>query len=345
MAIKPYKNRSRNAAALIVAIWVIGLLSLLVGSFAFQAHLEARITSYYRSRLEAASLAKAGVERAYVILVNSREISPGSEPSAEEKEKPFWEEAHRLAQGKTALNIVDALGSGKIRLDIRPEPALRNINEIDEEDWVRILELCHVPEFLWDGLIDAFMDWRDPREERRLDGADADYYLELDPPYRPRHGPLASMDELLLIKGFTPAIVYGGVHEDAHDDDPRMTGFQDIFTVFGDGRVNVNAASKRVLMTLPGMDELTAQDIIYARDGVFLEEWERADAAFGSPDDFFGQFPDLRRSLHGRIVTDTRIYRVFSIGEVDGVRRGVRATVQLVEDHLLILRWKEAESL
>ncbi|MCX5659890.1 MAG: type II secretion system protein GspK [Planctomycetota bacterium] len=40
-------------------------------------------------------------------------------------------------------------------------------------------------------------------------GSGQDYYDSLPQPYLMPHGPLTSVDELLLVKGFTPAIVYG----------------------------------------------------------------------------------------------------------------------------------------
>ncbi len=344
-SINPVTPNSRQAAALIVAIWVIGLLSLLVGSFAFQAHLEARITSYYRKRLTAETIARAGIERAWVVMINSGEAGRhlDREPTAEEMETPFWEESRQLARGMAVHNLVDQLGPGTIRLSIRPEPARLNINTLDESDWTHILELCRVPERWWDELIDAFMDWTDPREFPRLDGVDPDYYLGLDPPYQPRGGPIDSLDELLLIKGFTPAIVYGGTHEDAQPDEPPMTGLTDLFTTVGDGKVNVNAASLRVLMALPGVDEQTAQDIIRVRDGVFLEEWQSEDAAFRDRRHFFREFPGLATELENRIVMQSSIYRITSVGEVDGVERGIETTVQFDGNQLIFLRWSESD--
>ncbi len=346
-AIYRYRTREdpRRAAALIVAIWVIGLLSLLVGSFAFQAHLEARITSYYRSRLEAETLAKAGVERARLVLVNSEQSrrSRGAEPSAEEMERPFWEESRQLARGMSVHNLVDELGPGTIRLSIRPEPARLNINTIDESDWAHILELCRVPERLWDGLIDAFMDWTRPGEYPRLDGVEADYYLGLDPPYQPRGAAIESIDELLLIRGFTPEIVHGGIPEEAHPDDPPMTGLSDLFTTVGDGKINVNAASRRVLMTLPGVDEQTADDIIRERQGAYLEDWQQDDAAFRGPADFLSRFPGLPSGTEERIVTEASIYRISSVGVSAGVERGIETTVRFQGNRFIVLRWQESD--
>ncbi|MDP2990016.1 MAG: hypothetical protein Q8O57_05570, partial [Kiritimatiellota bacterium] len=55
---------SPDGSALIVVLWVIGLLSMFVMAFAFDMHVEARITSSWRKKLMAEYLAKAGVELA-----------------------------------------------------------------------------------------------------------------------------------------------------------------------------------------------------------------------------------------------------------------------------------------
>ncbi len=62
---------------------------------------------------------------------------------------------------------------------------------------------------------DAIFDWLDPDDEPRPDGAEADYYEGLNPPYSPRNGPVASIGELLLVRGVTPRVLFG---EDADFD-------------------------------------------------------------------------------------------------------------------------------
>src|SRR5262249_55773334 len=58
-------------------------------------------------------------------------------------------------------------------------------------------------------IADAILDWIDPDDDPREQGAERDYYASLPHPYAPRNGPLASIDELLLVRGVTPALLYG----------------------------------------------------------------------------------------------------------------------------------------
>jgi DNA uptake protein ComE-like DNA-binding protein len=58
-------------------------------------------------------------------------------------------------------------------------------------------------------IADAILDWIDPDDDQRESGAERDYYTTLDPPYAPRNGPLGSIEELLLVRGVTPALLFG----------------------------------------------------------------------------------------------------------------------------------------
>jgi hypothetical protein len=55
-----------------------------------------------------------------------------------------------------------------------------------------------------------FIDWD---EVTRADGAEQEYYSALSEPYTIPNGPLQTLDEILLIRGFTPALLHG---EDAN---------------------------------------------------------------------------------------------------------------------------------
>ena len=90
--------REREGSALIVALWVVGLLSMLVTCFAFDAHIESRITSYYRKRRKAEYLARSGIEIAELLMNKSEEMQKNK--STDEDEQDQWhDEAKRLAEG------------------------------------------------------------------------------------------------------------------------------------------------------------------------------------------------------------------------------------------------------
>ena len=61
-------ERCRQGSALILVLWVLGLLSMLVASFAFEAHIESRLTSFYRDRTKADFLARSGLDVAELLV-------------------------------------------------------------------------------------------------------------------------------------------------------------------------------------------------------------------------------------------------------------------------------------
>ncbi len=60
-----------------------------------------------------------------------------------------------------------------------------------------------------DEIADAILDWLDEDDDTRTFGAEADYYQSLATPYAPANGPMANLDELLMVRGVTPQLLYG----------------------------------------------------------------------------------------------------------------------------------------
>jgi type II secretory pathway component PulK len=357
----------KRGSALIIVLWVVALLSVLIGGFAYEMHVEAKIVSYLRKKLKSEYLAKAGIEYAQALLSHSSEVK-GKGDTTEMKGKYWYSSAKRLRQGYAIMGLSETLGEGSFTLDILPEPALRNINALKDDDWERIFKVSGVPEELWPELIDCFNDWRDPDDQPNLDGAESDYYSHLNPPYKARGhsskstisrpttttgttaptgtatpaGTLANLDtveELLLIKGFTPAILYGGYVEDGNTNSLVITGIADLLTAIPETgeQVNINAAGKRVLMTLPGIDDTLADAIIAerergGREGLTGGAEMSEDYFFTDVNNLFGRVPDLSRltpeeqqRLRALVGTASSVLRIRSTGRSHGVEYRITA--------------------
>ncbi|MCL1980989.1 MAG: type II secretion system minor pseudopilin GspK [Proteobacteria bacterium] len=114
-------------------------------------------------------------------------------------------------------------------------------------------------------LLDAIADWIDEDDQERHGGAETPYYQTLQPPYVCRNGPLVTVEELLLVKGMTRALLFG---------DAEHEGIANYITVQGDnGMVNLNTAPLPVLQALsPDMTEKWAQELIdYRQDRLHNE--------------------------------------------------------------------------
>lgn len=81
-------------------------------------------------------------------------------------------------------------------------------------------------------IADAILDWLDEDDEPRTSGAEAEYYSTLDPPYAPANGVLTSLDELLMVRGVTPELLFGvdtnrNGYADDTEPDPSMLASAD----------------------------------------------------------------------------------------------------------------------
>lgn len=79
--------------------------------------------------------------------------------------------------------------------------------EVDTEN-IAVSLLMALPGMTED-VADAILDWIDEDDETRPYGAESDYYPTLATPYDPANGPLRSVEELLLVRGVTPSLLFG----------------------------------------------------------------------------------------------------------------------------------------
>jgi hypothetical protein len=111
----------------------------------------------------------------------------------------------------------------------------------------------------------SILDWMDPDDTPRTSGAENDYYGALSPAYKCKNGPLDSLEELLLVKGMTPQLLFGNDRNrnGSLDPDEGGSGTVDLglsayFTVYsreanadstGKARINLNGQDLNQLNT------------------------------------------------------------------------------------------------
>jgi len=263
-------GRCRRGAVLILLLVLLSGLSLLAFGLAHRSRLSLRMAGYQYERAYAREMAEAGLVMAAEQLerdANGIDHLGEGWHMAVEREAGHW--FGRQAGPFTGSCVVRCScidEEGKLNLRVAGQQALETLLE-DEREPLR-----------------ALLDWQDEDDRARPGGAEQPYYNALPAPYSAKNAPVEMMPELLLLKGVTPRLYYG---EDANqnrvldanendgnnhypDDDADgrlMIGLRDLLTVHGDGRVNVNTASERVLAALPGLGERAAANIVSFRDG------------------------------------------------------------------------------
>ena len=364
----PRKNPQRGSA-LIVALWTIVLMSVLVASFTLDAMLEAKIGVYVRQRRHVNYLTQSGVAIAEMLLVKQQKVSPTS--LATDDEDRWKEPALRIKRGQTTV-IDEPIGEGVVRVEIIPEQARWNINQLCNEArngipydsvWEQIFTMANIPAEYFEELIDCWDDWTDADSAvQGRYGAEDEYYKSLDPPYTARNGPVDTIDELRLVKGFVPAILDGGVLNPDAKKEQQITvrGIKELFTTYGDGKINVNAAPMEVLMTIPGVDDITAGAIIEEREGAggsgtlsgvrsttgmaraaTMASGQEEDYSFKTVADFMGRIPGIASEVEQYVTVNSATFRVNIRGEASGISHTIQAIVELEGDKVRYLRWRE----
>lgn len=93
-------------------------------------------------------------------------------------------------------------GQTSVRYGLIDESAKINVNTATAEALARLPGMNAA-------MADAIIDYRDGDDQAAPQGAERDYYSRLPSPYSPRNGPLATLEELLLVRGFNAAVVFG----------------------------------------------------------------------------------------------------------------------------------------
>ncbi len=380
------KAHGREGFALIAVIWTVAVLSLLVCSFSLDAYMEGKSATYVRNRHQATALMESGLTLAELLMERQEKVS--GEETEEEVEKDRWiAPAIRLKRGQRVevyqrlfydeaghlqFDVADvsastnAVPDAEIFVAIEPEPARWNINKLthsgmgDNADlvWERILTLAGVPEEEQSELVDSFYDWVDEDSiATSSEGAESDYYETLDPPYTCKNGPLDTVGELAYVRGFDRnggVLLKGGVWNPDDPEERQITvqGIERLFTTYGTGKVNVNAAPREVLLTVPCLEDadgLIVDTILEEREGLNADSATAShrvrqqnrgstsslgaaaikDYHFTDLSDFLARVPGIEQEDANIFLTvDCTIYKVELEGRVGRVRRRATAVVQ-----------------
>jgi len=224
--------------ALIAVLLVLALLGIVGAEFAYSMRLEASAMRSWRDNLTAAHLAEAAVEQAL------RELSADFKyvAVADDGLLTFYT-VNRLPIERLPRTRV-RLGSGEYSYVITDEMSRINVNRAPPERLDKVLQCLGVDKIVRDQIVDSILDWIDPNDEHRMNGAESeDYYLKLPTPYRAHNAGLDSIYELLQIKAVTRAIFEG--------TDGRP-GLVDILTTRGSttDTLNVNTVTPATLCGL-----------------------------------------------------------------------------------------------
>lgn len=256
--------------ALMVVLWVLAFLGVVFTAFTFSMRTELAAAGNFREEAEAYYLAEAGVHRAAAGIINAERYVPPDSLQYDSLTEtwhtnPAAYDGVPLGRGRYWVTVTDE--ESKIPLNNATDAVLRRLFSNSGVSDERRLST----------IVDSIQDWRDSDKLHRLSGAEDDYYLALPVPYRAKNGNFETIDELLLVKGMTPEILYGNItnqHRRAEVQgqqplEPQLAsgeylGVARHLSVFGAGQVNVNTAGPEVLMAL-GLSSVEVELVLERR--------------------------------------------------------------------------------
>ncbi|MDM8561346.1 hypothetical protein [Candidatus Parabeggiatoa sp. HSG14] len=246
---------SQQGAILIIVLWFIAIITVMVAALASETRLSAKIVFHNKMALQTWNDTLQALHSAQMeLLINRMPDPPGEEkeiPLSERKDKRYRFDGRVLndlaypVPKTVTIRIYDHAGRiniGNLHKYYKPMGQLLE-KRIGKEDLEKLSALKY-----------ALIDWTDPDELKRANGAEKEYYEELATPYKPRNRQLETVEELLLIKGF--------------DEVFKDVEIETVFTVYGRHTrkgVNPNLATREALLLLPGLDEETVDTILVKR--------------------------------------------------------------------------------
>ena len=229
---KPFIGSSRRrGVALLIVLWILVLLSIVSGTLALLANAEVMEARTLFDGTRARAAAVGGLHRAVFELRN---------PNRETRWVPDGRNYEfELGDATVQLSIVDE--TGKLDLNSAEEQTLRRLFETQGLEPQRAAQVT-----------DAVLDWRDPDELVRPNGAELPEYESAGLAYGPRNGALATVEELQQVLGVSYRL-YEAV-------EPAITVFS------GRNQINAAFAPPEALATLPQMEAAEVRDFVEQRE-------------------------------------------------------------------------------
>jgi general secretion pathway protein K len=252
----PFPKNERGAI-LIITVLIIAALTALTLAFSEESRVELNLAQFSRETLQARQMAVAG----FNLLLTEISKIPEDKIKEWEENKRDWSqfapltfpdplpdgitvEARYLDEsGKININFLSKRLKDKAEAEASGSPTDKIDGDIEQmkTQLGRLFTTLGIEEPA--SLVDPLIDWLDKGHDPELNGAEEDYYQGLPNPYPCADGPLLTIDQIYLVKGF------GDLKLNDENGEKKITDF---LTIYGDdlGRININAAPKEVLLSL-----------------------------------------------------------------------------------------------
>jgi len=277
-------RRRERGVALLLVLWIFVILGVLAVDFARYIRDDAMAAVNFAEETRAYYVALAGMnrtifeaDRAHERAAPGAAAPPPAVDDADAEDEPLaadgqWHDgefagSHYTVRMTDEASLVSLNKADDPMLTLVVTNLMRGGNKTTGMDRRASNEVATV--------VDSILDWRDTDHLKRAHGAESEYYLKRRPPYRAKNGFFDSPEELLMVRGVTPALFYG------HDG---MPGFRDVFSVYSrSDHIHIRSAPAAVLQALLGVDADTAADLVAQRETDSNAFIQQVQAQVGDP--------------------------------------------------------------
>ena len=212
----------RRGVVLLAVLLIVVVLSLAAYQYSEWMTSEYQATNGFARLMQTHALADSGVHYVAAVLSNADAMTNTLNGNPYDNAQAFQSVVVKDdGSGRPGVFTVVSLlspddaqqGAQPYRFGVADEAGKINVNALlaldNGKGDVGYQILMQLPNMTED-VANSILDWLDPSSDTpRSDGAKDDYYSALDPPYHCKNGPLDSLEELLLVKGVTPQLLFG----------------------------------------------------------------------------------------------------------------------------------------
>lgn len=212
-------NRRLRGSALMIVLVVVMIVSLGAYTFSELMFTHNETATLSSQNIQAKWLVDAGIDVARVHLLQPHEqrMSAGGDydnPTIFQAANVITDPNPNLTGNFTLIapNLDSDGFTAGFRYGLEDESSRLNLNSLVIADTYATNGgremLMSLPGMTID-IADAIMDWIDDDDDTREFGAEFDYYQSLGSPYEPNNGPFNTVEELLLVRGVVPELLFG----------------------------------------------------------------------------------------------------------------------------------------
>ncbi|MFA6241367.1 MAG: hypothetical protein WC655_10580 [Candidatus Hydrogenedentales bacterium] len=314
------KSKIQNALSptsgyvLITVLWALVVLTALMVGFGRRAMMDQRAAAYSIDHTEAYFKARGAIEMGIAHVQNEVFIQSLYNNVGLEYSLNLQTRKADLMSGAGAFAPIDS-----------------GLYEGDEagfelEDAESRISLNTSNEDIFDNIDDLSFSTVDAIVERQKTKDDPD-----------KGNPFLTVDEARYLKGMTDSL---------WDGDQDSKGLRDLFTIYGDGRININTASEEVLKAIPELSDDTRDSIIGYRqgpDGTIDTKDDRTFRTVGELSKRLSLSPEQLAPIQKYCKLRSQVYKIkgFATDRQGKIRVTAEAVVEIKLDEVTFLNWME----